>query len=120
MFACFVSIIFLPKGLEGNGGEAEAGVSEQQESSKVTNIKHWKGKFSYYFDSLPTKLLETLDGTSGCSIRNGNIKVKSDLSTAVPTNPHHINIASFPPDPDMLRWWRGIDRPKQMRQEPLL
>ena len=101
-----------------SAGIKAVGIDEKH--GRLSNIKDWKGKFLYYFDSIDTKLLETLDKSSSCSIRSGNIKLLPDYSVEVPTQPNVINIASYPPDPTMLRWWQEINKPQQMRQEPLL
>ena len=85
----------------------------------ISNIKDWKGKSSYYFDSIRSKIQETFDISSSCS-RSGNIKLQPDYSMETSTDPNVINIASFPPDAEMYHWWKNISRPQQMRQEPLL
>ena len=99
--------------------DIKEGVSAANEK-RISNIKDWRGKFSYYFNSMDAKISETFEKSSLCSTRNNNIKLLPDYSVEVPTQSNVVNIAPFPPDPAIFRWWQEMAKPQQMRQEPLL
>jgi hypothetical protein len=75
----------------------------------------WKSKRTYYFSSLKEKIDQTF--LDEC-IQHVRIIDKHTIS--VPTDPREIFISTFPPPADLIAFWRNIDRPLQMRQEPQL
>ncbi len=94
-------------------GSYEASTIEEQEQYPKT-VK-WKEQRTYYFSSLKEKVhLTFLDEC----IRH--VRIIDNYRVSLPEGPLDMFISSFPPSEEMVAFWRGIQRPQQMRQEPQL
>ncbi len=112
----------------GSDGHLEHSTSGngKVDATEENAIHEWKGKSLYYFNSMETKIAETFEKSSICTTapgRDGKVRIRiqsSPSAVALPTQMDEVNVAAFPPDQSIVKWWKSIQKPVQMRQEPLL
>lgn len=83
--------------------------------SESSEVYPWKSKSKYYYGSTEDKLQEILNGN--CM---GAVKTLKDSEIRVPTDSSQLYVSSFPASKDIVDWWKGVQKPKQMRVEPFL
>ncbi len=74
---------------------------------------------SYYFNDIKSKIIDTLPPTCGHLVKYH--KVDSFLDNQSEFNQYsHIHIITVPPDPKLIKFWRSIEVPLDMRLDPEL
>lgn len=75
----------------------------------------WNKRNHYYFRSLKSKM----DGVLSENCLSA-LNLLEDGVIRLPNSSRTINVASMPVDDQILRWWKNIEQPKQMRVDPNL
>lgn len=91
--------------------ELQTGLSLDSDSEPYP----WYERIQYYFKSLASRMDGIVSGDCQSAINHledGVIRLPNSSST--------LNVASIPVDDQILRWWRNIKQPKQMRVDPNL
>jgi hypothetical protein len=80
-----------------------------------TETYPWNERNRYYFSSLLTKMTDTL--SEGC---RRTLNVLNDGVILLPSSSTILNVASMPPHSEIVKWWRALQKPQQMRVDPNL
>ena len=75
----------------------------------------WVERHRYYFTSVSSKMKDVLSGS--CL---HNLQVVNDSTIQLPNVNESVYVASFPPSDEIVKWWRNLERPMQMRVDPNL
>ena len=81
----------------------------------VTEHYTWNKREAYYFESLQGKMKDTL--SSGCISK---VTFLGDGSIVIPSTSTTLNAASMPVKANIMKWWKNIPKPSQMRVDPHL
>ena len=85
-------------------------------SSDIDSIINWRYKSDYYYPNLNGKINQIFDK----KCREKHLIILDDNIIQVPNSSDHILISSFRPSDNIVKYWKDIVKPLQMRQEPLL
>lgn len=88
-------------------------VSASAESA--SEAYHWYERHRYYFSSLETKMKDVL--SEGCRKK---LVVLNDGVILPPTSSAVVNVASMPAKGEVVKWWKELRKPQQMRVDPNL
>lgn len=90
--------------------------STNSNNNEVKNEPYpWKDKTKCYYQVLEKKLNYTL--SANCST---NLRIIKDSTIELPSRSDFINVASMPVENNLLKWWKKLKKPMQLRVDPAL